>query len=732
MAEPRGGGPGSTRVCAAVAVLDTRGTVLGWTRAAQELLGYGAAEVVGRSAARLLVPDGRAGQTARWAARVRMGEPWSEPARVRRSDGEGIEIEAEVSPLSVGGATHWLVAATAGPAEDTGPDRTDPARAAGDRIRSDGIRPDRTPVSAALLARAPIGLSIYDRDARCVWLNAEAERRDNGVRRQRLGRLITEVFPGHEGRALEAVIRGVFDSGEPVIEREYRWIPPGQDEEQVLSSSYFRLDGADGEPLGVCSMATDVGNSRGRQHFLQLSEASKRIGTTLDVMRTAQELADVAVPLLADYATVDLAESVPLGEEPLERLSSADSRIPVFRRAGMASIHEGIPESLWGIGEAVFVPPKSPFTQVLFSGDTHYEPVLDTSPGTWLDQDPDRARAIAATGIHSLVIVPLQARGRVLGEAVFVRTDNPLAFSRDEVLLLEELVGWAALSLDNARRFTRERAASLALQRNLLPQHLSGGGAVEVASRYLPADTHEGVGGDWFDVIPLADDRVGLVVGDVVGHGIGAAAMMGQFRTVVQTLADQDLPPEGLLARLERLIVRLMERGRDEGDRINLSSLVMAGTCLYVVYDPATRCCTMASAGHPPPAVIRPDGRVTFPEVPTGPPIGLGLTPFESVTVELPEGSIIALYTDGLIETRTEDLEHGMRRLAAALSPRPDSLEQMCTDVIATMTPGAVPDARRNLGVVLPGMMRGRWSTHDDIALLLARTRAPDPGQGGA
>jgi serine phosphatase RsbU (regulator of sigma subunit) len=136
----------------------------------------------------------------------------------------------------------------------------------------------------------------------------------------------------------------------------------------------------------------------------------------------------------------------------------------------------------------------------------------------------------------------------------------------------------------------------------------------------------------------------------------------------------------------------------------------------------------MASAGHPPPAIVRPDGSVTFPEVPTGPPIGLALMPFESVTVELPEGSVIALYTDGLIETRTADLDAGMKRLAAALSRPWESLERLCTDVITTMTPDATPDARRNPGVVLPNAMNGQ-STHDDIALLLARIRAPDLGE---
>lgn len=504
----------------------------------------------------------------------------------------------------------------------------------------------------------------------------------------------------------------------PVIEHEERW-----DEEHVFSCTYFRLDDAEGRPLGVCGLATDVSRSDSRSHLLALSDASTSIGTTLDVMKTAQELADFAVPRLADYVTVDLAESVPLEGEPLPRLMSTDERVPVFRRAGAASIHQGMPESLWKVGEAVYVPPSSPFTRVLYSREAHYEPVLDTSPGTWLDQDPDRLHTIRATGIHSLIIVPLQARGTLLGEAVFVRTDNPLPFSRDELLLAQEIAGRASLSLDNARRFTRERAASLALQQNLLPQHLTAGDATEVASRYLPTDTHEGVGGDWFDVIALPRGRTALVVGDVVGHGINAAARMGQFRTVVRTLAELDLPPHALLSQLDNLVVRLTEQDSAGDDGPGLWSQTMGGTCVYAVYDPATRICTMARAGHPPPAVLHPDGTVGFPDLPAGTPIGMGFNSYGSLSVELPEGSVIALYTDGLIESREADLDEGLDRLASALAHPGMPLEDLCGEVIRTMT----RRPRRPASAAVPHAGIPRPS-EDDIALLLARTGPTDGG----
>ncbi|WP_066956281.1 SpoIIE family protein phosphatase [Streptomyces lushanensis] len=715
MVDSTAGMPDPGRVGTAVAVIDTRGTVTGWTKAAEELLGRSSAEVVGRSAALLLMPRRAARDLSEWAGRARLREPWSGTTELRGKDGKSVRASVEALPLSGGARTDWFVMATAVPG-------------ASPRM------PPRIPLAASLLARSPICVSIRDGDGRYIWANEEARRWDRLIRERWPGRGTPELSPGHEGRAVKALIRQVFETGIPVIEREQRWtvrVEDGEngedreDDELVLSSTYFRLDGPDGRPLGVCSLATDISKSDGRKHLLVLSEASKSIGTALDVMKTAQELADFAVPRLADYITVDLAESVPIGGEPLQRLTSPDQRVPVFRRAGAASIHPGMPESLWDIGDVVFVPPSSPFTRALCSRQSHYEPVIDLSPGTWVDQDPDRLRTIRATGMHSLVIVPLQARGTLLGEAVFVRNDNRMAFSRDDLLLFEELAGRAALSLDNARRFTRERAASLALQRNLLPRRLAGGERMEVASRYLPADSHEGVGGDWFDALHLPGGRVGLVVGDVVGHGINAAARMGQFRTVVRTLAELDLPPHELLARLDRLVVRLTEQdsGEDGGAGGGLWSQTMGGTCVYAVYDPATRICTMARAGHPPPAVVHPDGGVTFPDLPAGTPIGMGLTSYRPFSMELPEGSIIALYTDGLIESRDADLDEGLSRLGAALARPGLPLEELCSEVIAAMT----RNPRRASGAALPDAVMPQPSP-DDIALLLARTHGLESG----
>ncbi|MFF3754854.1 SpoIIE family protein phosphatase [Streptomyces sp. NPDC002018] len=677
---------------AATAVVDTDGAVTGWTPAAERLVGYSAAEVTGRPAGTLLFSAEDASRAAVFAERSAARGGWSGSAALRHRDGHRIDTSVQVSPLSgPDGRTRWLVSASGVPAFS-------PRAANG----------PEGPVLDSMLARAPVGIIVRDLELRCTWVNDTLELQDGIPREQRLGRRLTESLPDiAEAEEAEALMRRVLNTGTPVVDLEFRaWVPAERHREGAFSVSFFRLEDADGRPLGVCAMWVDVTRrERARERLAILNEAGTRIGRTLDVMRTGQELADVAVPLLADFVAVDLAESVPLGEEPLSRLGPSDGRIPVVCRAGMASVRPGTPEALWERGEAIFVLPGSPFARVLSSGKSYLEPVMDSSPGSWLSRDPARAEKVHETGMHSCMYVPIRARGRVLGVALFARTEDPVPFEEDDLLLAEELVNRAALSLDNANRYTRERATAIALQRNLLPQRLSGGAAVEVASHYLPADSCHGAGGDWFDVIPLSGARVALVVGDVVGHGINAAATMGRLRTAVHTLADMDLPPDELLAHLDDLAIRLID---EDADGKGMAAAVLGATCLYAVYDPVTRRCTMARAGHPPPAIVDPHGRVTFADLPAGTPLGLGLVPFEAVEVELPEESVLALYTDGLVETRDLDIDTGMQRLSTVLAQPRLPLEELCSEVVDSL-PTPAP--------------------YDDVTLLLARTRILSPSE---
>lgn len=430
-----------------------------------------------------------------------------------------------------------------------------------------------------------------------------------------------------------------------------------------------------------------------RRRLRLLNEAGARIGTTLDVTRTAEELAEAVVPELADFATVDLREPVLHGHE------SAGPNAELHRVA-LRGIHEGF--LLYPAGHPINFLPSTPQARCLASGQAVLEADLHTAVG-WRAQDPERAEQLLAQGIHSLIAVPLCARDTTLGVVSLYRNQYPEPYEADDVDLAEELVTRAALCLDNARRYTREHTIALTLQRSLLPRSFPDQTAVEVAYRYLPAHADVGgVGGDWFDVIPLSGTRVALVVGDVVGHGLRAAVSMGRLRTAVHNFAALDLPPDELLSSLDDLVLSLDQNEATTPDDVE----VIGATCLYAIYDPTSQSCTIARAGHPPPAVVHPDGTVYVPDLPAGPPLGLGGLPFEACELHLPEGSQLVLYSDGLIDGRNRDIDLSLDHLRQALA-RPDRPpEQACQAVLDALS-------TEHAG--------------DDVTLLIARTRALDP-----
>ncbi|MFJ9528331.1 SpoIIE family protein phosphatase [Streptomyces sp. SID5594] len=673
----------------AVAVIAGDGTVIGWTRGAEALLGYAAAEMVGRSAALLLTgaPDTR--RTAAIAARSREGSGWSGQIALRGRDDRLIDVDVRVSAsFLVAGREGFLV---------SGRERTP-------RWTVDGS------VLEGFLTRSPVGMAVLDPELRYIWLNDTLEQFGGVPREQRLGRRPADVLPGLLSAPIERLMRQVLASGVPVTDYEYlgwSWSDPNR--RRAYSSSFFPLADAEENRIGIGYMVLDVTDRWNARRLLALvNEAGASIGSTLDVQRTAQELADFAVPRFADFVFVDLLET-PLGRDrPDTPLSGPGMQVgrPPMRRMGMSSVREGCPEAVVQIGERVeFVPPPHD-VHLLFDGDPVLLPMLDPDSHTWAVEHPARAARIREFGLHSLISVPMRARDTVLGLTTFMRSQNPVPFDEDDVAPARELVARAAVCVDNARRYTREHTAALVLQESLLPHTLRGGTALDVASSYLPADAKVGVGGDWFDVIPLSGARVGLVIGDVVGHGISAAATMGRLRTAVQTLADMDLAPDELLARLDDLVMRLSEEEPAGGKADRGGTTVLGATCLYAVYDPASRCCTMARAGHPPPVIVSPQGAVSFPDLPPGPPLGLGGLPFESLDIELPEGSLLGLYTDGLIEGPEKDVEQGRIRLGRAISRDGLPLDELCEAVVKELLPVPQPD---------------------DIALLLARTHALSP-----
>ncbi|MCC9306269.1 SpoIIE family protein phosphatase [Kitasatospora sp. RB6PN24] len=443
-----------------------------------------------------------------------------------------------------------------------------------------------------------------------------------------------------------------------------------------------------------------------RARLQLLYDAGLRVGTTLDVKRTAQELADVAVPRFADFATVELADPVLHGEELFSDLGIEQG--PRIHRTATSGSGDDWP--FMPVGTEIRPLPGTPEETALKTGRAALANDL-AQERAWRARAPEAADRVLSFGMHSLITAPVRARGLSLGTVNFWRAGDSPPFDEEDLAFVEELVARAAVSVDNARRYTREHRMAETLQRSLLPRGLPELSALEAAYRYLPA--LHGVGGDWFDLIPLPGFRVALVVGDVVGHGLHAAATMGRLRTAVLNFSALDLPPDELLARLDELVTRLdqVETAvgeqdiEGEGERAPVTGV----TCLYAIYDPVSGDCTMARAGHPPPVLLGPDGGAEFVDLPAGPPLGVGGLPFETAELRLAPGSALVLYTDGLVQNRERDLGTGLEvlrnSLAGADTRSPDDL---CQTVFDALLP-----PRRS----------------DDMALLIARTRLLDSDQ---
>ncbi|MFD5403523.1 SpoIIE family protein phosphatase [Streptomyces griseorubiginosus] len=729
---------------AAPLLLDARGIVTGWTRDAERLLDYGASEAVGMTVAALLTAED-AGRVPELAQRCRADGGWAGLLTAVRKGGRPARLMVRVTSADTDGTARWLVLLSE-LAEAPGWDMS-------------------RPVLEQMVTRSPIGIAIVDTDLRCVWSNPALEQFGSAPAPERLGLRFGEIQPGLDAEAIEAQMRWVLETGEPIVEYEHVGrVRAAPHRETAHTMSFTRIDDDQGNPMGVYYTVVDITERhRARQRLALLDRAGEHIGRGLDIRQTAQELADVAVPALADYITVDLLESVLRGAEPT-------MQVPLVR-AGQQSVNEGVPEAVVAVGEVAAYLPGTPPLRCLAEGTSWREERLDPLAAEWATGIPGgRTATFLELGLHSVMVVPIRARGATLGVTTFFRRRRQEPFDEDDLNLAEDLVSRAAVCVDNARRYTRERQAALVLQRSLLPHRLPEQDAVEVTACYRPADELTGLGGDWYDLIPLSGARVALVVGEVPGHGIAAAAAMGRLRTAVRTLAALDLPPEEVLGHLDDLVARA---AREEGagpegaqtsgardgcggaggsgfaggaeaaeaapadtpapghsrpsadtpaqgssrapaapvdppDESDSAQAVGSG-CVYVVYDPVDGQCVMAAAGHPAPAVILPDGTVAFVDLPQGPSLGVGGPPFESVELALAPGSTLALHTDGLLaHGEGRSLEAGRDRLREALERSADTLDLRCRAVVDSLAPD---------------------QPHDDLALLLARTRLLGPEQ---
>ncbi|MFD7914967.1 SpoIIE family protein phosphatase [Streptomyces sp. NPDC059752] len=652
---------------------DADGRIVEWSLAAQDLLGHRPEDIIGLPGSAVLVPEANHELADQLTRRVQSGETVVGTLPVRHRDGHRVPMEM------------WIVPA-ADPQGRTG--------AMLIAVETSEVLHMRDSLAAlqSLFTQSPIGLATLGTDLRFLRVN-DALARMNGVSAaEHLGKRLTEVVPGVNADALEATMRQVLDRGTAVVDvRRTGRTPADPENDRTWSCSYAPLLDGSGRALGVIASLIDITEGqqaqadaeRARHRFALLAEAGTRIGTTLDLHQTAQEIVDVLVPQLADSADVQLLEAVLLPDEgPVPAASTRG----VLRRLAAHFPDPTAPTAKLAPGQTFQIPMGTTYEQVIAEGRPMNLyladiPALITSPRA------EALRTYLAT-LGSARLVPLVARGTVLGAVAVTRTREREPFDEQDCVLVDELVARAALNIDNARMYTLQRQAALTLQRSLTNSALPEVPGLELTGRYLPASDHD-VGGDWYDVIPLPGDRTGLVIGDVMGHGVHAAAVMGQLRTAVRTLARHDVPPARLLRSLDAVVADL---GEDE-----------MATCVYAVHDAASGVCVIARAGHPPPAVVTPGGAITFLDGPPGTPLGTGGQDFRTEEVRLPPGSLLVLYTDGLIEARDRDLDQGMAQLAGALRRVEQPLEELCEGILRLLLPSA---------------------QQDDVAVLLARTRA--------
>ncbi len=660
----------------AAVVLDADGRIVLWSPQAEVLFGYTAQEALGQYAARLLLEEKHLEQVLELFARVMAsGESWAGGFPIRCKDGHTRVVEFRNMRLEdVRGGLYALGIAT------------DQATL---REVERGLA-----LSVRLIEQSPIGLAVLDTDLRFVTVNPTLERINGLPAADHIGQRPREVLP-HLNTDVEAAIRQVLETGVPQLDQPAvgrTAADPGR--ERAWSVSRYRLEDPGGRVLGVAASIVDVTErrraeneaARARRRLTLIADASLRIGTTLDLEQTARELAEVCVPDVADVAEVDVLDSVLQGhaaethEGPALFCSLAvTAACPLAARAADSP------------GELAVYDTDRLAAQCVNLRRPLRVPRVDRRDLPRIARCPQAVELLARAGLHSYLAVPLTARGEILGVLGLKRTRTPEPFTHDDEVLAGELAARAALSIDNARWYRSQRHAALALQRHLLPQHPPHLVGLEVASRYQPAAAAVEVGGDWFDAIPLAGDRTALVVGDVMGSGINAAATMGQLRTATRAFADLDLAPAEVLERLDHTTTRLEEA---------------ITTCAYAVYDPHRAQCRISLAGHLPPALVRPGRAPRLLDLPTGTPLGVGGVPFRTAAFDLDPGDQLVLYTDGLVETRDQPIDQRLNTLLGLLDDPERPLEETCDRLLHALRH---PD------------------DHDDVALLIARAR-PTPG----
>ncbi|MFE2374828.1 SpoIIE family protein phosphatase [Streptomyces sp. NPDC059398] len=547
----------------------------------------------------------------------------------------------------------------------------------------------------SLFAGTPAGICVLDTELRYLYVNPALERMNGISAAGHLGRTVEDILP--ELDVPSDLLRGVLADGRARdLATSGRTPASDRPEPRFWQGACHRVE-QDGEVRGLVLIVLEVLAPRRRQveyervsrHLSMLDTAANLIGTTLDMNTTCGELADFVVPELADVASVEVF-APEIGQE----VRPPPAGVVRLRRAGMATVPE-LADAVRQFGEpGQYADYQSGGTigRCLETNQPVLQNLSTDAELTASAPSPERVAVYRALGFHSVCVVPLTSRGRPLGCLALVRAGDSPAFTDQDVVVARELAVRAAVDLDHARRYTREHGIALELQRALLSEPRKPHPHIEVATRYLPVGQGAEVGGDWFDVVPLSDARHLKVMGDVMGHGVDAAVAMSHYRSMVRLLAQDDLPPHVILERLDLMVEK--------------AGIDRAATCLLAVVDRFRGECQVASAGHLPPVFIDRGEQAVIADIPVGPPLGTGLGGYETVSLPCGPGTVLFMYTDGLVERRGEDIDVSVGRLASLRLPVGGTLEGLLDDVLDRF---------------------GRDAT-DDIAVLASRIRSGRAG----
>ncbi|ALC19622.1 SpoIIE family protein phosphatase [Streptomyces pristinaespiralis] len=682
---PRQRYPVAGRIPLAVIVVDGDGLVSHWSTGARRLFGPARAEAVGRPAVELLPISGAlTGQECDHDGEYG-GDGIGPCPGCSAYSGLGQGLDARL-----GGLTTYPTAGRARVSE-LGQDRVDVLWWAYPMV---GPGEERLLFLAADAGRLGTDEGGVERIAPGFALHTEFPGAEE------LARRLPEILPSMSVRESTRIVSRILDLGYPVLEFSHHdrvpvtpdWGVPRRAARRARQQVTEQALAA-GHPVEEADLEQDLEYAAVRERLEFLNEVSGRIGSSLDLARTIREISSAIVPRFSDVACTYLREEVVAGEGFCDGDPDATT---MWHRVAFEHVDEpGRWDDVVPVGESMPFPAHTPFFRCMVSGEPVLVPRITEEMGNAMAEQFDKRDMRPLINGRSMLVAPLKARNVVLGCMILLRHPERPLFNDMDRVTGAELAARAGLVLDNARMYTYQENVAETLQDSMLPQVAPRTAGCDTATRYLPGTQLGRVGGDWFDSVKLPGSRTALVVGDVMGHGLNSAAMMGQLRTAVQTMAALDLPPAQLLRNLDDLAQRLGEH--------------YLATCVYAVYDPVRGELELANAGHVPPVIVRAaDGRSELLELPSGAPIGVGGVPFRSVRVAVSPGDRLVMCTDGLVEVRGEDIGVGLATLCESAAHPAASMDEACDTIIRALNT--------------------RGGRKDDVALLMARLNGIDPG----